>query len=208
MSFQTQPFRPNLIEKVLISPKINFNSLSSNMVGNNELLALQAEKKQLFEASNNIFGSTGLTQNEMNNLRMISSEIRTYNTTYLQSIQGKSMEESFNKFKNQMCLSSSLEPNDLQYFLEMTFPTYLELLKTKPEIISNYINQCQYDLLTNIEYKTVNQSEVKNIEEFARINMNQMKHSSNVYNNYNINNMNFKSIFDSFSFLCKRKTQI
>ena len=188
MSFQTQPFRPNLIEKVLISPKINFNSLSSNMVGNNELLALQAEKKQLFEASNNILGSTGLTQNEMNNLRMISSEIRTYNTTYLQSIQGKSMEESFNKFKNQMCLSSSLEPNDLQYFLEMTFPTYLELLKTKPEIISNYINQCQYDLLTNIEYKTVNQSEVKNIEEFARINMNQMKHSSNVYNSYNINN--------------------
>ena len=67
------------IEKVLISPKINFNSLSSNMVGNNELLALQAEKKQLFEASNNIFGSTGLTQNEMNNLRMISSEIKKRN---------------------------------------------------------------------------------------------------------------------------------
>lgn len=188
MSFNTQSFKQNLIEKVLISPKVNFNAIGNNMTGNNNIYALQAEKKKIYEASKNIFGSNGLTQNEMDNLKMISSEIRTYNTVYLQNIQGKSMEESFNKFKNQICLSSSLEPNDLQYFLEMSFPTYLDLVKNKPEVISNYINQCQYELLTNLEYKTVNQPELRNIEEFAKINMNQVKSSSNEYNNYNINN--------------------
>ena len=190
MSFTSQPFRPNIIEKIQIAPKVSFGSQNSNYQYNN-LLPLQTEKKRLFDSSNILFNSSGLNQNEMSNLRILGNEIRTYNTTFLQNTQRKSMEETFNKFKNQMCLSSTLEPNDLQYFLDMSFENYLDLAKNKKDILDKFIRQCQYELLSNIEYKTVNQSEIKNIEEFARTSMERAKNSNyntSGYSGYNINN--------------------
>ena len=190
MSFTTQPFRPNIIEKIQIAPKVSFGSQNSNYQYNN-MLPLQTEKKRLFDSSNILFNSSGLNQNEMSNLRILGNEIRTYNTTFLQNTQRKSMEETFNKFKNQMCLSSTLEPNDLQYFLDMSFENYLDLAKNKRDILDKFIRQCQYELLSNIEYKTVNQSEIKNIEEFARTSMERAKNSNyntSGYSGYNINN--------------------
>ena len=190
MSFTSQPFRPNIIEKIQIAPKVSFGSQNSNYQYNN-LLPLQTEKKRIFDSSNILFNSSGLNQNEMSNLRILGNEIRTYNTTFLQNTQRKSMEETFNKFKNQMCLSSTLEPNDLQYFLDMSFENYLDLANNKRDILDKFIRQCQYELLSNIEYKTVNQSEIKNIEEFARISMERAKNSNyntSGYSGYNINN--------------------
>ena len=190
MSFTSQPFRPNIIEKIQIAPKVSFGSQNSNYQYNN-MLPLQTEKKRLFDSSNILFNSSGLNQNEMSNLRILGNEIRTYNTTFLQNTQRKSMEETFNKFKNQMCLSSTLEPNDLQYFLDMSFENYLDLSKNKRDILDKFIRQCQYELLSNIEYKTVNQSEIKNIEEFARTSMERAKNSNyntSSYSGYNINN--------------------
>lgn len=190
MSFTSQPFRPNIIEKIQIAPKVSFGSQNSNYQYNN-LLPLQTEKKRIFDSSNILFNSSGLNQNEMSNLRILGNEIRTYNTTFLQNTQRKSMEETFNKFKNQMCLSSTLEPNDLQYFLDMSFENYLDLANNKRDILDKFIRQCQYELLSNIEYKTVNQSEIKNIEEFARTSMERAKNSNyntSGYSGYNINN--------------------
>lgn len=190
MSFTSQPFRPNIIEKIQIAPKVSFGSQNSSYQYNN-LLPLQTEKKRLFDSSNILFNSSGLNQNEMSNLRILGNEIRTYNTTFLQNTQRKSMEETFNKFKNQMCLSSTLEPNDLQYFLDMSFENYLDLANNKRDILDKFIRQCQYELLSNIEYKTVNQSEIKNIEEFARTSMERAKNSNyntSGYSGYNINN--------------------
>lgn len=185
MSFNTQPFRPNVIEKIIIAPKVSFNSQNSNRYSN--ILPLQAEKKRLFDSSKILFNASGISQNEISNLQILGTEIRSYNTNFLQKTQRKSMEESFTKFKNQICLSSSLEPNDVQYFLDMTFENYLDLVKNKKYILDKYIRQCQYELLSNIEYKTVNQNEIKNIEEFARISMEKTKNSSNT-SGYNINN--------------------
>ena len=119
---------------------------------------------------------------------MLSKDIRSYDKGFLLQTQGKSIEESFKKFKNQICLSSSLEPNDLQYFCEMTFESYLELLNSKDgDTIKKFINQCRYELLQNLEYKTVNSTEISNIEDFAKRNLNQRNNNQNNYN-YNINN--------------------
>ena len=49
----------------------------------------------------------------------------------------------------------------------MTLESYLELLNSKDgDTIKKFINQCQYELLQNLEYKTVNSTEISNIEDF------------------------------------------
>ena len=181
-------FSNNPSDKINIAPKVNFGQLKGQPSTSSILFPLQSEKKRLFNAAGKINSSGGLNQQELSNLTLLSKDIRSYDKGFLLQTQGKSIEESFKKFKNQICLSSSLEPNDLQYFCEMTLESYLELLNSKDgDTIKKFINQCQYELLQNLEYKTVNSTEISNIEDFASRNLNQRNNNQNNYN-YNINN--------------------
>ena len=179
-------FINNASDKINIAPKVNFGQLKGQTTTSSILFPLQSEKKRLFDAASKLNSSGVVNQQELSNLAILSKDIHSYDKGFLLQTQGKTIEESFNKFKNLICLSSSLEPNDLQYFCEMTLESYLELLNTKDgDTIKKFINQCQYELLQNLEYKTVNSTEISNIEDFAKRNLNQRNNNQNDYN-YNI----------------------